>query len=173
MTVFVIINVCCAAQQCKRCHVPVYPHRQRPLKDPGDLAISDQSKEHLMELCSKCQKLGYYCRKYQYGSYDNSMQWAAVRIKLKGSLGWKQVFMLSELLYIYIFIQVGWYSSFLVGLRIINLCCWKLTLYYYRDDGLCYHQVKHFMFGQFVSCIRLCLDNCTRGTQSSDEQLSL
>ena len=29
----------------------------------GDLAVSDQTKEHLQELCQKCIELGHYCRK--------------------------------------------------------------------------------------------------------------
>ena len=29
----------------------------------GDSAVSDQTKEHLQELCQKCIELGHYCRK--------------------------------------------------------------------------------------------------------------
>ena len=41
-----------------------YPHHQHPLKSPGGLAVNDQNKEHLMELCNKCQDLSSYCCRY-------------------------------------------------------------------------------------------------------------
>ncbi|CAG2101329.1 unnamed protein product [Medioppia subpectinata] len=49
-------------QQCIKCHIMVYPHKQRPLDKPDGLDVSDQSKEHPQHLCEKCISLGYYCR---------------------------------------------------------------------------------------------------------------
>ncbi|XP_020893951.1 zinc finger CCHC domain-containing protein 24 [Exaiptasia diaphana] len=52
-------------QQCVKCFINVYPHKQRPLDKPDGLDVSDQTKEHPQELCEKCQFLGYYCRRAQ------------------------------------------------------------------------------------------------------------
>ncbi|XP_039992080.1 zinc finger CCHC domain-containing protein 24-like [Xiphias gladius] len=52
-------------QECIKCHINVYPHKQRPLEKPDGLDVSDQSKEHPQHLCEKCKKLGYYCRRVQ------------------------------------------------------------------------------------------------------------
>ncbi|KAK2820484.1 hypothetical protein Q5P01_023443 [Channa striata] len=46
-------------QECMKCHINVYPHKQHPL-EKSDAA--DQTKEHLQDLCEKCQVLGYSCR---------------------------------------------------------------------------------------------------------------
>ena len=35
--------------------IDIYPHLQHPLNSYGGLVINNQKKEHLMELCSKCQ----------------------------------------------------------------------------------------------------------------------
>ncbi|XP_055703124.1 zinc finger CCHC domain-containing protein 24-like isoform X2 [Phlebotomus papatasi] len=50
-------------QECIKCHVNVYPHKQRPLEKPDGLDVSDQSKVHPQMLCEKCKTLGFYCRK--------------------------------------------------------------------------------------------------------------
>lgn len=50
-------------QECKKCQITVYPHKQRPLEKPDGLDVSDQSKEHPQELCEKCRTLGFYCRR--------------------------------------------------------------------------------------------------------------
>uniref|UniRef100_A0A9L0S4E1 Zinc finger CCHC-type containing 24 n=1 Tax=Equus caballus TaxID=9796 RepID=A0A9L0S4E1_HORSE len=52
-------------QECIKCHINVYPHKQRPLEKPDGLDVSDQSKEHPQHLCEKCKVLGYYCRRVQ------------------------------------------------------------------------------------------------------------
>ncbi|XP_051769649.1 zinc finger CCHC domain-containing protein 24-like isoform X1 [Ctenopharyngodon idella] len=52
-------------QECIKCHINVYPHKQRPLEKPDGLDVSDQSKEHPQHLCQKCKVLGYYCRRVQ------------------------------------------------------------------------------------------------------------
>uniref|UniRef100_A0A646QEY3 Zinc finger CCHC domain-containing protein 24 n=1 Tax=Hemiscolopendra marginata TaxID=943146 RepID=A0A646QEY3_9MYRI len=52
-------------QECIKCHINVYPHKQRPLEKPDGLDVSDQSKEHPQHLCEKCKALGYYCRRVQ------------------------------------------------------------------------------------------------------------
>ncbi|KAI4495889.1 hypothetical protein M0802_008295 [Mischocyttarus mexicanus] len=52
-------------QECMKCHINVYPHKQRPLEQPDGLDVSDQSKEHPQHLCEKCKILGYYCRRSQ------------------------------------------------------------------------------------------------------------
>ncbi|KAK7918774.1 hypothetical protein WMY93_010058 [Mugilogobius chulae] len=52
-------------QECIKCHLNVYPHKQRPLEKPDGLDVSDQSKEHPQRLCEKCKILGYYCRRDQ------------------------------------------------------------------------------------------------------------
>ncbi|XP_068081091.1 uncharacterized protein [Anabrus simplex] len=52
-------------QECIKCHVLVYPHKQRPLEKPDGLDVSDQSKVHPQHLCEKCKTLGYYCRRVQ------------------------------------------------------------------------------------------------------------
>uniref|UniRef100_A0A8C4YTA6 Zinc finger CCHC-type containing 24 n=2 Tax=Gadus morhua TaxID=8049 RepID=A0A8C4YTA6_GADMO len=52
-------------QECIKCHLNVYPHKQRPLEKPDGLDVSDQSKEHPQHLCEKCKVLGYYCRRVQ------------------------------------------------------------------------------------------------------------
>ncbi|XP_011503020.1 PREDICTED: zinc finger CCHC domain-containing protein 24-like [Ceratosolen solmsi marchali] len=53
------------SQQCIKCHINVYPHKQRPLEKPDGLDVSDQSKVHPQQLCEKCKSLGYYCRRRQ------------------------------------------------------------------------------------------------------------
>ncbi|XP_046671697.1 zinc finger CCHC domain-containing protein 24-like isoform X1 [Homalodisca vitripennis] len=50
-------------QQCIKCHINVYPHKQRPLEKPDGLDVSDQSKVHPQHLCQKCKYVGYYCRR--------------------------------------------------------------------------------------------------------------
>lgn len=50
-------------QECIKCHILVYPHKQRPLEKPDGLDVSDQSKVHPQHLCEKCKMLGYYCRR--------------------------------------------------------------------------------------------------------------
>ncbi|KAH3863675.1 zinc finger CCHC domain-containing protein 24-like [Dreissena polymorpha] len=50
-------------QECIKCHINVYPHKQRPLEKPDGLDVSDQSKVHPQHLCGKCKMLGYYCRR--------------------------------------------------------------------------------------------------------------
>ncbi|XP_019620009.1 PREDICTED: zinc finger CCHC domain-containing protein 24-like isoform X2 [Branchiostoma belcheri] len=69
-------------QECIKCRINVYPHKQsplaktdgistfrlslqRPLEKPDGLDVSDQSKEHPQHLCEKCKALGYYCRRVQ------------------------------------------------------------------------------------------------------------
>ncbi|EDO40865.1 predicted protein, partial [Nematostella vectensis] len=52
-------------QQCVKCFINVYPHKQRPLDKPDGLDVSDQTKEHPQDLCEKCKALGYYCRRAQ------------------------------------------------------------------------------------------------------------
>ncbi|CAL1292831.1 unnamed protein product [Larinioides sclopetarius] len=52
-------------QECIKCHINVYPHKQRPLEKPDGLDVSDQSKEHPQHLCEKCKTVGYYCRRVQ------------------------------------------------------------------------------------------------------------
>lgn len=52
-------------QECIKCHINVYPHKQRPLEKPDGLDVSDQSKVHPQHLCQKCKSLGYYCRRVQ------------------------------------------------------------------------------------------------------------
>ncbi|XP_068083727.1 zinc finger CCHC domain-containing protein 24-like [Anabrus simplex] len=49
-------------QECTTCRVLIYPHKQRPLKKPDGLDVSDKRKEHPQHLCEKCNILGYYCR---------------------------------------------------------------------------------------------------------------
>ncbi|XP_061911487.1 zinc finger CCHC domain-containing protein 24-like [Entelurus aequoreus] len=49
-------------QECIKCHINVYPHKQRPLEKPDGLDVSDQRKEHPQHLCEKCKILGHYCR---------------------------------------------------------------------------------------------------------------
>ncbi|KAJ3645212.1 hypothetical protein Zmor_022891 [Zophobas morio] len=50
-------------QDCIKCQINVYPHKQRPLEKPDGLDVSDQSKVHPQHLCQKCRELGYYCRR--------------------------------------------------------------------------------------------------------------
>ncbi|KAK2725922.1 zinc finger CCHC domain-containing protein 24-like [Artemia franciscana] len=52
-------------QECIKCHINVYPQKQRPLEKPDGLDVSDQSKVHPQHLCEKCRVLGYYCRRIQ------------------------------------------------------------------------------------------------------------
>ncbi|XP_011150074.1 zinc finger CCHC domain-containing protein 24-like [Harpegnathos saltator] len=52
-------------QECIKCHINVYPHKQRPPEKPDGLDVSDQSKVHPQHLCEKCKTLGYYCRRNQ------------------------------------------------------------------------------------------------------------
>merc|ERR1711892_962674 len=52
-----------SGQACKKCQTMVYPHKHRPLEVPDGLDVSDQSREHPMELCEMCRNLGYYCRR--------------------------------------------------------------------------------------------------------------
>ncbi|VVC88618.1 unnamed protein product [Leptidea sinapis] len=50
-------------QDCIKCRINVFPHKQRPLEKPDGLDVSDQSKIHPQHLCQKCRSLGYYCRR--------------------------------------------------------------------------------------------------------------
>ncbi|XP_026318434.1 zinc finger CCHC domain-containing protein 24-like [Hyposmocoma kahamanoa] len=50
-------------QECIKCRINVFPHKQRPLEKPDGLDVSDQSKIHPQHLCQKCRSLGYYCRR--------------------------------------------------------------------------------------------------------------
>jgi hypothetical protein len=50
-------------QECIKCHINVFPQKQRPLEKPDGLDVSDQSKVHPQHLCQKCKQLGYYCRR--------------------------------------------------------------------------------------------------------------
>ncbi|XP_022917155.1 zinc finger CCHC domain-containing protein 24-like [Onthophagus taurus] len=52
-------------QECIKCRINVFPHRQRPLEKPDGLDVSDQSKVHPQHLCQKCKELGFYCRRVQ------------------------------------------------------------------------------------------------------------
>ncbi|KAK3911802.1 Zinc finger CCHC domain-containing protein 24 [Frankliniella fusca] len=52
-------------QECIKCHINVYPHKQRPLEEPDGLDVSDRNKAHPQHLCEKCKSLGVYCRKVQ------------------------------------------------------------------------------------------------------------
>nr|CAH7766807.1 unnamed protein product [Callosobruchus chinensis] len=52
-------------QECIKCRINVFPHKQRPLEKPDGLDVSDQSKVHPQHLCQKCKELGYYCRRVQ------------------------------------------------------------------------------------------------------------
>ncbi|XP_014234251.1 zinc finger CCHC domain-containing protein 24-like isoform X1 [Trichogramma pretiosum] len=52
-------------QECMKCRINVYPHKQRPLEKPDGLDVSDQSKVHPQNLCEKCKELGSYCRREQ------------------------------------------------------------------------------------------------------------
>ncbi|XP_044272509.1 zinc finger CCHC domain-containing protein 24-like isoform X1 [Tribolium madens] len=52
-------------QDCIKCQINVYPHKQRPLEKPDGLDVSDQSKVHPQHLCQKCRELGFYCRRVQ------------------------------------------------------------------------------------------------------------
>ena len=46
-------------QECKECHINVYPYSQKKLeKGDGD----DNGKPHLSDLCEKCKTLGGNCR---------------------------------------------------------------------------------------------------------------
>nr|XP_057918647.1 zinc finger CCHC domain-containing protein 24-like [Doryrhamphus excisus] len=49
-------------QECIKCHINVYPDKQRPLENPDDLDVCDERKEHPQHLCEKCKLLGRYCR---------------------------------------------------------------------------------------------------------------
>ena len=54
-------------QQCQKCKINVYPHRQRPLEKPDGLDKHiDDKKGHPQHLCQKCKQLGYYCRNKTY-----------------------------------------------------------------------------------------------------------
>lgn len=53
-------------QECKKCRINVFPHKQRPLEQPDHLDVSDQSKVHPQHLCEKCKLLGEYCRLNEY-----------------------------------------------------------------------------------------------------------
>ncbi|KAM8877884.1 zinc finger CCHC domain-containing protein 24-like isoform 2-T2 [Synchiropus picturatus] len=50
-------------QDCIKCHINVYPHKQRPL-EKQDSPV-DHTKEHPQKLCEKCKVLGFYCRHTQ------------------------------------------------------------------------------------------------------------
>ncbi|XP_071946974.1 ZAR1-like protein [Antedon mediterranea] len=65
-------------QECQRCGVNIYPHKQTPLKKPDGLDKSDLNKRHPQELCQKCKELGYYCRRSTTTIYDDdesSAEW--------------------------------------------------------------------------------------------------
>ncbi|XP_039756355.1 zinc finger CCHC domain-containing protein 24-like isoform X2 [Pararge aegeria] len=50
-----------SGQDCNKCRINVYPHRQMPLHKPGGLDKSDPTKKHPRELCQKCRSLKSYC----------------------------------------------------------------------------------------------------------------
>ncbi|CAH0563911.1 unnamed protein product [Brassicogethes aeneus] len=67
-------------QECIKCLINVLPHKQRPLKKPDGLDVSDPLIEHPQDLCEKCKELGYCCRdnysyyyndNYEYHDYNN------------------------------------------------------------------------------------------------------
>lgn len=47
-------------QQCEGCSSKVYPFKQEALQKKTDSKI-DKTKHHPMNLCQRCQKLGFYC----------------------------------------------------------------------------------------------------------------
>ncbi|KAL0822016.1 hypothetical protein ABMA28_005396 [Loxostege sticticalis] len=49
-------------QDCTKCNVRVYPHKQTPLEKPDGLDKGDLEKEHPSSLCEKCKQLGRNCR---------------------------------------------------------------------------------------------------------------
>ena len=61
-------------QMCVKCHINVYPHKQRPLDKPDGLDVSDQAKEHPQHLCEKCKALGYYCRRRTFGESSEKVR---------------------------------------------------------------------------------------------------
>ncbi|GLV35101.1 hypothetical protein CBL_09583 [Carabus blaptoides fortunei] len=52
-------------QECIKCRINIFPHKQRPLEKPDGLDVSDQSKVHPQHLCQMCKNLGFYCRRNQ------------------------------------------------------------------------------------------------------------
>ncbi|XP_063682820.1 zinc finger CCHC domain-containing protein 24-like [Bolinopsis microptera] len=46
-------------QECKRCHITVYPYKQVPLEKSD---THKPKEEHPQELCGKCIQLGFRCR---------------------------------------------------------------------------------------------------------------
>ncbi|CAG2060111.1 unnamed protein product, partial [Timema podura] len=61
-----------SGQECKKCHINVYPHKQRSLEKPDGLDVSDQSKVHPQHLCEKCKRLGHYCRRVRASDSGSS-----------------------------------------------------------------------------------------------------
>lgn len=50
-------------QDCIKCKINVYPHKQRPLEKNVDFDVGEKSKVHPQHLCEKCKQLGFYCRR--------------------------------------------------------------------------------------------------------------
>ena len=46
-------------QDCARCKIKVYPHRQRPLEKHVDFDMTERAKFHPQHLCEKCKQLGF------------------------------------------------------------------------------------------------------------------
>uniref|UniRef100_A0A8D2GRX0 Zinc finger CCHC-type containing 24 n=1 Tax=Urocitellus parryii TaxID=9999 RepID=A0A8D2GRX0_UROPR len=57
-------------QECIKCHINVYPHKQRPLEKPDGLDVSDQSKEHPQHLCEKCKVTPSFLKPKPSGSLN-------------------------------------------------------------------------------------------------------
>lgn len=49
-------------QECQRCSIMIYPHRQEPLKKGEEESKIDKNKSHDGSRCEKCQQLGYSCK---------------------------------------------------------------------------------------------------------------
>lgn len=59
-------------QECRRCKIKVYPHKQTPLARPDGLDVGDTKVEHQQSLCEKCRTVGFNCREINvYGSDDD------------------------------------------------------------------------------------------------------
>ncbi|KAJ8679959.1 hypothetical protein QAD02_015746 [Eretmocerus hayati] len=75
------------SQQCTRCRIDIYPYKQERLKKPEEKDSEDdqidRNKPHPMDLCEKCNRLGYYCGTQDWDSGDELI-FKLSRLNLKG-----------------------------------------------------------------------------------------
>ncbi|XP_052743397.1 zinc finger CCHC domain-containing protein 24 [Bicyclus anynana] len=67
-----------SGQDCSKCKINVYPHRQMRLDNPGGLDKSDPTKRHPRELCQRCREIGDFCGRREWTGFYAFFAFCAV-----------------------------------------------------------------------------------------------